>query len=110
MAERRTNVSQFASVNALQKDIERLTKERDALARERENAQTKLLEEHGVALVQVQETLTLLVERTKDFPDLLKRVSRLESWKTYLMGIASAFTFLGAILGSVGALLVKKYF
>jgi hypothetical protein len=66
MLERRTNVSQFEGVNALQKDIERLTKERDALAKERENSQTKLLEEHGVALEALKSQLGLLIERTKE--------------------------------------------
>ena len=109
MVERRTNISQFAGVNALQKDIERLTKERDALAKERENAQTRLLEEHGVALAEMKTTLDLLVERTKDLPDISKRVTRLESWKAFIGGIAAAFTMIcGAVGFIVGTLARSK--
>jgi len=108
MLERRTNVSQFEGVNALQKDIERLTKERDALAKERENSQTKLLEEHGVALEALKSQLGLLIERTKDLPDLSKRVLRLESWKVYLAGIASAFTFIGTLIGGALTLMFRR--
>ena len=105
MVERRTNISQFAGVNALQKDIERLTKERDSLAKDRENAQTRLLEEHSVALSGMKTTLDLLVERTKDMPDISKRVTRLESWKAFLGGIAAAFTMIGGSIGFIiGAL------
>ena len=108
MVERRTNVSQFAGVNALQKDIERLTKERDALARERENSQTKLLEEHSVTLKEMTTTLALLVDRTKDLPKLGERVTRLESWKVYLAGIASAFTFIGTLIGGGLTLMFRR--
>jgi phosphoenolpyruvate-protein kinase (PTS system EI component) len=76
MLEHETNISQFAGVNALQKDIERLTKERDALSKERENAQTNLLEEHSITLKEMTTTLALLVDRTKDLPELGKRVTR----------------------------------
>ena len=109
MVERRTNVSQFAGVNALQKDIERLTKERDALAKDRENAQTRLLEEHGVALDEMKTTLDLLVERTKDLPDISNRVTRLESWKAFIGGIAAAFTMIGGTVGFIiGAIMKVK--
>ena len=108
MVERRTNVSQFAGVNALKKDIERLTKERDALAKERENSQTRLLEEHGVSLEALKSQLGLLIERTKDLPDLSKRVLRLESWKVYLAGIASAFTFIGTLIGGALTLMFRR--
>jgi len=108
MTERRTNVSQFEGVNALQKDIERLTKERDALARERENSQTKLLEEHSVTLKEMTTTLALLVDRTKDLPKLGERVTRLESWKVYLAGIASAFTFIGTLIGGGLTLMFRR--
>ena len=107
MVERRTNISQFAGVNALQKDIERLTKERDALANERENAQTRLLEEHGVALAEMKTTLDLLVERTKDLPDISKRVTRLESWKAFIGGIAAAFTMIGGAVGFIVGILAR---
>jgi hypothetical protein len=108
MVERRTNISQFAGVNALQKDIERLTKERDALAKERENAQTRLLEEHGVALAEMKTTLDLLVERTKDMPDISKRVTRLESWKAFIGGIAAAFTMIGGAVGFIVGTLARS--
>jgi hypothetical protein len=108
MVESRTNVSQFAGVNALQKDIERLTKERDALAKERENAQTRLLEEHGVALAEMKTTLDLLVERTKDMPDISKRVTRLESWKAFIGGIAAAFTMIGGAVGFIVGTLARS--
>jgi hypothetical protein len=108
MVERRTNISQFAGVNALQKDIERLTKERDALAKDRENAQTRLLEEHGVALAEMKTTLDLLVERTKDLPDISKRVTRLESWKAFIGGIAAAFTMIGGAVGFIVGTLARS--
>jgi DNA repair exonuclease SbcCD ATPase subunit len=108
MVERRTNISQFAGVNALQKDIERLTKERDELAKERENAQTRLLEEHGVALAEMKATLDLLVERTKDLPDISKRVTRLESWKAFIGGIAAAFTMIGGAVGFIVGTLARS--
>ena len=108
MVEHRTNISQFAGVNALQKDIERLTKERDALAKERENAQTRLLEEHGVALAEMKTTLDLLVERTKDMPDISKRVTRLESWKAFIGGIAAAFTMIGGAVGFIVGTLARS--
>lgn len=108
MVERRTNISQFAGVNALQKDIERLTKERDELAKERENAQTRLLEEHGVALAEMKTTLDLLVERTKDMPDISKRVTRLESWKAFIGGIAAAFTMIGGAVGFIVGTLARS--
>ena len=108
MVERRTNISQFAGVNALQKDIERLTKERDALAKERENAQTRLLEEHGGSLAEMKTTLDLLVERTKDMPDISKRVMRLESWKAFIGGIAAAFTMIGGAVGFIVGTLARS--
>lgn len=107
MVERRTNVSQFAGVNALQKDIERLTKERDALAKDRENAQTRLLEEHSEALANMKATLDLLVERTKDLPALVTRVTRLESWKAFIGGIAAAFTMIGGAIGFIVGAIVR---
>ena len=108
MGERRTNISQFSEVNALQRDIERLTKERDELAKERENAQTRLLEEHGVALDAMKTTLDLLVERTKDLPDISKRVTRLESWKAFIGGIAAAFTMIGGGVGFIVGTLARS--
>ena len=108
MVERRTNISQFAGVNALQQDIERLTKERDSLAKDRENAQTRLLEEHSVALSGMKTTLDLLVERTKDMPDISKRVTRLESWKAFIGGIAAAFTMIGGAVGFIVGTLARS--
>ena len=108
MVERMTNVSQFDGVNALQKDIERLTKERDALAKERENSQTRLLEEHSITLKEMTTTLALLVDRTKNLPELGKRVTRLESWKVYLSGIASAFTLIGTLIGAAITLMFRR--
>ena len=108
MVERKTNASQFEGINALQRDIERLTKERDYLAKDRENAQTKLLEEHGITLKEMTTTLALLVDRTKDLPELGKRVTRLESWKVYLAGIASAFTFIGTLIGAAITLMFRR--
>ena len=107
MDDSRTNDAQFAGVNALQKDIERLTKERDSLAKDRENAQTRLLEEHSVALSGMKTTLDLLVERTKDMPDISKRVTRLESWKAFIGGIAAAFTMIGGMVGFIVGALVR---
>ena len=75
MVERRTNVSQFAGVSALQKDIERLTKERDALAKERENSQTKLLEEHSESLAELKTSLALIVDRTKNLPTSIQEIN-----------------------------------
>jgi hypothetical protein len=103
MIDRRKNGNQFDGVNALQKDIERLTKERDSMARERENAQTKLLEEHGEALAELKISVALVVDRTKDLPTVIQgindRVSKLEKWKTFVAGIAFSFTSIGTILG-----------
>jgi 50S ribosomal subunit-associated GTPase HflX len=105
MVDRRTNVSQFDGVNALQKDIERLTKERDALAKERENAQTKLLEEHGTTLAGLKTDLALLVAATKDLPTVIEgintRLTAQEKWKILMTGYAAAFGIMGAFLGWV---------
>jgi flagellar motility protein MotE (MotC chaperone) len=106
--ERRTNVSQFEGVNALQKDIERLTKERDDLARKREDSQTQLLKDHSVTLADMKTTLDLLVERTKDLPKLAERVTRLESWKQFVAGIAAAFTMIGSVIGFIGGLIFTR--
>ena len=101
MIDGRKNGNQFDRVNVLQRDIERLTKERDSMATERQNAQTRLLEEHGVALADMKTTLDLLVERTTDLPDISKRVTRLESWKAFVGGIAAAFTMIGGTVGFI---------
>ena len=108
MVERKTNVSQFAGVNALAKRIEELTKERDELTKQRQDSQTRLLEEHGATLEHLETTLQLLVERTKDLPDVFKRVSKLEAWRVYLAGIASAFTFIGTVIGAVLTMMFRK--
>lgn len=108
MADHETNVSQFAGVNALAKRIEELTKQRDDLTKERQESQTKLLEEHGVALANMERTLSLLVDRTKDFEEMSKRITRLESWKVYLAGIASAFTFIGTLIGGALTLMFRR--
>ena len=112
MVERRTNASQFAGVNALQKDIERLTKERDAatkerddLTKERENAQTEMLKDHGVALTAMQKTLDRVVDQTKDLPKVIEgikdRLTAQEKWKILMTGYAAAFGIMGAFLGWV---------
>ena len=113
MVERRTNVSQFAGVNALQKDIERLTKERDAFAKERENSQTKLLEEHGAALAELKTALTLVVERTDGLPKVIEsikdRLTAQEKWKILMTGYAAAFGIMGAFLGWVTNLIFRTH-
>lgn len=96
MVERRTNVSQFAEVKALTKRVEELTKER-------QDSQTKLLEEHGIALAELKTDLTLLVERTKDLPKAIEglntRLTAQERWKILMTGYAAAFGIMGAFLG-----------
>ena len=99
MADHETNINQFAGVNALAKRIEELTKQRDELTKERQDSQTRLLEEHGVALASLERSVALLVDRIKDLGEMSKRITRLESWKVYLAGIASAFTFIGTLIG-----------
>ena len=108
MAEHETNQNQFAGVNALAKRIEELTKERDELTRARQDSQTKLLQEHGVDLAVVKGQLVLLVERTKDLPDVMKRVSKLESWKVYLAGIVSSVMFIGSLIGAMLTLVFRR--
>ncbi len=108
MAEHETNINQFAEVNALAKRIEELTKQRDELAKERQDSQTRLLEEHGVALASLEKSVALLVDRTKDLGEMCKRITRLESWKVYLAGIASAFTFIGALIGGALTLMFRR--
>ena len=108
MAERETNVNQFAGVNALAKRIEELTKQRDELTKERQDSQTRLLEEHGVALASLEKSVALLVDRTKDLGEMSKRITRLESWKVYLAGIASAFTFIGTLIGGGLTLVFRR--
>jgi hypothetical protein len=90
--QRRTNSGQFQSARALAERIEEMT-------RERQQAQTRILEEHTQKLADVQTTLSLLVERTQDLPDLVKRVGVLERWKAFVGGIAAVCTIAG---GSVG--------
>ncbi len=113
MAEHQTNINQFTGVNALAKRIEELTKERDALAKERENSQTRLLEEHGVALAALKTDLTLMVERTKDLPAAIERLNtRLtaqERWKILMTGYAAAFGIMGAFLGWVTNLIFRAH-
>jgi chromosome segregation ATPase len=108
MPERETNISQFAGVNALAKRIEELTKQRDELTKERQDSQTRLLEEHGVALASLEKSVALLVDRTKDLGEMSKRITRLESWKVYLAGIASAFTFIGTLIGGGLTLMFRR--
>jgi translation elongation factor EF-1alpha len=106
--ERRMNASQFEGVNTLARRIDALTKERDALTKDRENTQTKLLEDHTATLASMQTTLALIVERTKDLPKLGDRVTKLESWKAFVGGIAASFTILGGSIGWVVGFLVKN--
>jgi hypothetical protein len=103
-----TNASQFGAVNALQKDIERLTKERDALSKERQDSQTLLLKDHSVTLADMKTTLDLLMERTKDLPETAKRVTRLESWKAFVAGIAAACTMIGSVIGVIVGLIFTR--
>lgn len=98
----------FQSAHDLAKEIERLQKERDALLLEREGNQTQLLRAHGVALEELSRSMILVVERTKDLPDLVKRVSRLEQWKVFIGGIAASFTSIGAIIGWLISFLSKR--
>ena len=113
MVERRTNASEFAGVNALQKDIERLTKERDAFAKERENAQTRLLEEHTTTLAGLKTDLALLVVATKDLPAAIEklntRLTAQEKWKILMTGYAAAFGIMGAFLGWVTSLIFRAH-
>ena len=104
----RNDTSQFDGVNALAKRIEELTKERDDLTRQREEAQTKLLIDHSLALTDLKTSLALLVEQTKEFPDLAKRVGKLETWKAFVAGIAAAFTMIGGSVGFIIGLLSKR--
>jgi len=98
----------FQSAHDLAKDIERLQKERDALLLERAGNQTQLLHAHSTTLKALSESMILVVERTKDLPDLVKRVSRLEQWKVFIGGIAAAFTGIGAAIGGLIEFLLKK--
>jgi DNA repair exonuclease SbcCD ATPase subunit len=98
----------FDAATQLAKRIEELTKERDELSKQRQDSQIKLLEEHGKSLASVKTTLALLVEQTKNLPDLDRRVKRLEAWKAYLAGIASAFTLIGTLIGAAITSLIHK--
>jgi hypothetical protein len=100
MIESRMNEAQFDEVKQLTKRVEEMTKAR-------EDSQTKLLEAHGVSLADMKTTLDLLVERTKDLPDLAKRVTRLESWKSFVGGIAAAFTMIGGTIGFIVGLITR---
>lgn len=91
----------FQSAHDLAKEIERLQKER-------EGNQTQLLRDHGIALEELKESMILVVERTKDLPELVKRVSRLEQWKVFIGGIAASFTSIGAIIGWLISFLSKR--
>jgi hypothetical protein len=91
----------FQSAHDLAKEIERLQKER-------EGNQTQLLRDHGIALEELKESMILVVERTKDLPELVKRVSRLEQWKVFIGGIAASFTSIGAIIGWLISFLSRR--
>ncbi len=91
----------FQSAHDLAKEIERLQKER-------EGNQTQLLRDHGIALEELKESMILVVERTKDLPELVKRVSRLEQWKVFIGGIVASFTSIGAIIGWLISFLSKR--
>ncbi len=92
MEERRHNSGQFESAKVLAERIERMT-------REREENQTLMLEGHSKILGEVKTTLSLLVERTENLPDLVKRVTALERWKAFVAGIAASFTVVGGSIG-----------
>ena len=101
MEERRSDAVLVAENERLSARVERLTQNR-------EDSQTKLLEDHSKTLSDMQKTLVLLVEQTKDLPELGRRVSRLETWKVYLAGIASAFTFIGTIIGGTITFFMRR--
>jgi hypothetical protein len=61
-----------------------------------------------VALAEMKTTLDLLVERTKYLPDISKRVTRLESWKAFIGGIAAAFTMIGGAVGFIVGTLARS--
>lgn len=104
MAERETNINQFAGVNALAKRIEELTKQRDELTKAREDSQTKMLEEHGDALADLKLDLRLLVNRTENLPKLIEgisaRTTELEAWRNQQKGERRAFVTIGGLIGS----------
>jgi isoaspartyl peptidase/L-asparaginase-like protein (Ntn-hydrolase superfamily) len=89
---RRPNSAQFQNARVLAERIEQLTKER-------QEAQTQMLEAHGRALGEVQTTLSLLVERTENLSKLTERVTVLEKWKAFMAGVAAAFTMIGGTVG-----------
>jgi hypothetical protein len=40
-------------------------------------------------------------------PDISKRVTRLESWKAFIGGIAAAFTMIGGAVGFIVGILAR---
>jgi len=114
MEEHRSNDRQFAGVNTLQKRIEELTKERDSLDKDRQDAQTRMLEDHGLALAEMKITLATVVANIKDLPRTLEvintRLTAQEKWKSWLGGNISAFGIIGVFLGFIVTLIVNAWF
>ena len=108
MVAQRTNSDQFNEAHVLAKRIEELTKERDALAKRREDEQTILLNSHTIQLSDINTQLTLVISQTKNLPSLGERVTRLEMWKAFVAGIAAAFTMIGGSIGWVIGILVRR--
>jgi hypothetical protein len=115
MAERKTNVSQFRHAEFLQRELARATEERDKatakldeLAKEHDDAQTRMLEEHGVTLGQLQTTLGVVVVATEVLPKLVERVEKLEHFKGFLAGIAASFTFIGTLIGAAATFIWRR--
>lgn len=115
------NVKQFEESYALQKEIEKVTKERDEvtakldkLAKKQEDAQTEMLEEHGIALAEMKITLATVVVNIKDLPRTLEiintRLTAQEKWKSWLGGNISAFGIIGVFLGFIVTLIVNAWF
>ena len=120
MVECRPTVGQFAESNTLQKRIEELTKERDAatskldlLAKMQEDAQTKMLEEHGVALGEMKITLKALVYSAEQLPEVIEgikeRLTKLEKWKIWQSGFAAAWGIMGAGIGFIVTLIFGRH-
>jgi translation elongation factor EF-1alpha len=102
------STGKFDMAQSQARKIAELTVERDALAKAREEDQTDRLKRHTEQLNEITTQLALLVERTKDLPELSSRVTKLETWKAFVAGIAAAFTMIGGSFGYAVGLLVKK--
>jgi malate synthase len=112
MVAQRTNSDQFNEAHVLAKRIEELTKERDDLTKRREDDQTSLLNSHSCKLINIDKQLDLLIDRTKDLPKIFEnfntRLSAQERWKILMTGYAAAFGIMGAFLGWVTNLIIRR--